>query len=205
WGLSAIDVAKVCFVTGLTFWLGNACVLGLSVVIDPHAASAVDQLPPHVNRALATTSLAVVGLYLAWLWPEPRTIGVNNWKLTLPGPGLTLIQIAIGALDLGLSALAMFLLMPDEPRIEFMTFVVIFVAATLLGFLSHAPSGLGVFDAMMLVALDQFSAEKIVASVLLFRFVYYIVPLLIALTLFGGRELLLACIRWSRSQKERVI
>src|SRR5262249_17963956 len=48
WGLSAIDVAKVCFVTGLTFWLGNACVLGLSVVIDPHAASAVDQLPPHV-------------------------------------------------------------------------------------------------------------------------------------------------------------
>src|SRR6202035_473275 len=31
YGLSAIEVAKVCFVAGLTFWLGNAAVLGLRI------------------------------------------------------------------------------------------------------------------------------------------------------------------------------
>ena len=51
-GLSAIEVAKVCFIAGLTFWLGNATVLGLGVADRPQAASAIDQLPPLVNRAL---------------------------------------------------------------------------------------------------------------------------------------------------------
>lgn len=192
WGLTAIDVAKVCFVTGLTFWLGNACVLGLAVALKPQAASAIDSLGPGFNRGLAIAALLAVGLYLGWLWLRPRTIGANEWKLTLPGPGLTLLQIAIGVVDLTLCSLAMYLLMPDVPHVEFSTLVVVFVSATLLGFLSHAPSGLGVFDAAMLVAFDQFAAGEIVASLLLFRFMYYVVPLMTALVLLGGREILLA-------------
>ena len=53
WGLSAIDVAKICFVAGLTFWLGNATVLGLGIAYVPQAASAIDQLPAWVNRTFA--------------------------------------------------------------------------------------------------------------------------------------------------------
>src|SRR5262245_59911394 len=45
WGLTAIDVAKICFIAGLTFWLGNATVLGLGIAYEPQAASAIDQLP----------------------------------------------------------------------------------------------------------------------------------------------------------------
>ena len=53
WGLSAIDVAKICFVAGLTFWLGNVAVLGLGIAYEPWAASAIDQLPPWINRIIA--------------------------------------------------------------------------------------------------------------------------------------------------------
>src|SRR6516165_10729264 len=45
WGLTAIEVAKICFVAGLTFWLGNATVLGLGILYAPLAATAIDQLP----------------------------------------------------------------------------------------------------------------------------------------------------------------
>jgi glycosyltransferase 2 family protein len=31
WGLGVVDIAKIAFVTGLTFWLGNAFILGLSM------------------------------------------------------------------------------------------------------------------------------------------------------------------------------
>ena len=34
WGLNAIDVAKICFLAGLTFWLGNAAVLGLGICLS---------------------------------------------------------------------------------------------------------------------------------------------------------------------------
>src|SRR6266700_329408 len=53
WGLNAIDVAKICFLAGLTFWLGNAAVLGLGIAYHSEAASAIDQLPPWLNRAVA--------------------------------------------------------------------------------------------------------------------------------------------------------
>ena len=67
----------------------------------------------------------------------------------------------------------------------------IFVSATLLGFASHAPGGIGVFDAAMLVALWQFDKPKLLAGLLLFRLLYYVVPLVLSLMILGGRELLL--------------
>ena len=37
WGLNAIDVAKICFISGLTFWLGNTFVLGFGMIWHPAA------------------------------------------------------------------------------------------------------------------------------------------------------------------------
>jgi uncharacterized membrane protein YbhN (UPF0104 family) len=82
----------------------------------------------------------------------------------------------------------MYVLLPDEPHIAFVTVAVIFVTATLLGFASAAPGGLGVFDAAMFVALWQFDREDLLAGLLLFRVLYYIVPFAIALTILGIRE-----------------
>ena len=192
WGVSAIEVAKICFVAGLTFWLGNATVLGLGIVYAPQAASAVDQLPAWLNRGAAISILVVLALYVAWVWQRPRTVGRDGWSVKLPDGPLTLLQIGIGIVDLGFCALAMYMLVPAEPNIGFITLAVIFVAATLLGFASHAPGGLGVFDAAMLVALWQFDKEELLAGLLLFRLLYYIVPFALSLLILGARELKLA-------------
>jgi len=188
WGLTVIDVAKICFVAGLTFWLGNATVLGLGIAIAPNAASAIDQLPPLLNRIVAIAVLAMLAAYTAWVWHKPRVVGRDDWEVTLPSGPLTLVQIGIGIADLGCCALAMYVLLPNEPHIAFATVAVIFVTATLLGFASAAPGGLGVFDATMFVALWQLDREALLAGLLLFRVLYYIVPFAIALTILGIRE-----------------
>jgi glycosyltransferase 2 family protein len=190
WGIGAIEVAKICFVAGLTFWLGNATVLGLGIAYDPQAASAIDQLPPWFNRIFALVVLGVLTCYVVWVWRAPRAVGHSSWRVTLPGGPLTLLQIAIGIVDLGFCALAMYVLIPDDPNIGFITLAVIFVSATLLGFASHSPGGLGVFDAAMMVALWQFNKEQLLAGLLLFRLLYYITPFAIALVTLGLRELL---------------
>ena len=189
WGLSAIDVAKICFVAGLTFWLGNATVLGLGISYAPQAASSINQLPPWLNRAFALLTLVILVGYVAWVWSRPRLIGRQGWQVMLPRGPLTLLQIGIGIVDLGCCALAMWMLMPSEPHIGFVELSVIFVSATLLGFASHSPGGLGVFDAAMLVGLWQFDREHLIAGLLLFRLLYYIVPFTLALLILGGREL----------------
>jgi uncharacterized membrane protein YbhN (UPF0104 family) len=192
YGLSLIDVAKIAFVTGLTFWLGNAFVLGLGMAIAPDAASALDQLPPFVNRAIGLTGLAAICIYLLWLVGRTRVIGVKGVTLTLPSARLTFVQILIGIADLGLAAVGMYVLLPASPPAELLPFVVIFVLATLLGFLSHTPGAIGVFDAAILIALAQYPKEELLATLLIWRAIYYILPFSLALVVMATRECWLA-------------
>ncbi|HXX07107.1 MAG TPA: UPF0104 family protein [Pseudolabrys sp.] len=189
YGLDAVEVAKICFVAGLTFWLGNATVLGLGVTYHPQAAGPIDQLPPWLNRAIGISMLVVLVSYVSWVWSAPREIGQGEWKVALPSGPSTLLQIFIGIVDLVCCALAMYMLLPGEPNVDFVTIAVVFVSATLLGFASHAPGGLGVFDAAMLVALWQFDKEALLAGLLLFRLLYYIAPFALALVILGSREI----------------
>lgn len=191
WGLNAIDVAKICFLAGLTFWLGNAAVLGLGISFHPEAASAIDQLPTWLNRLLALAIIAALVAYVVWVWTRPRVVGRGPWSVVLPGGPMTLLQIAIGIVDLGFCALAMYVLVPDEPNLGFVVVAVIFVSATLLGFASHSPGGLGVFDAAMLVGLWQMDREELLAGMLLFRVLYYLSPFVISVILLTFREVII--------------
>jgi uncharacterized membrane protein YbhN (UPF0104 family) len=195
WGLDAVEVAKICFIAGLTFWLGNITVLGIGFVWHPEAASWIDQLPIWLNRTLGIVALAVLAAYVAWVWRTPRVIGRETWEVRLPNGPLTLLQIVIGMVDLGCCSLAMYMLVPNDPNLGFVTVAVVFVTATLLGFASHSPGGLGVFDATMLIALHQYDTEELLAGLLIFRLLYYIVPFALALATLGLRELTLSLAR----------
>lgn len=200
-GLDAVEVAKICFVAGLTFWLGNVAILGLGITIDPYAAGLIDQLPELPNRLIGIGLLTILVCYVSWVWVAPRQVGKGGWKVRLPNGPTTLLQVCIGILDLSCCALAMYMLMPATPDVGFITIAVVFVTATLLGFASHSPGGLGVFDAAMLVALWQFDKEQLLAGLLLFRLLYYIAPFSIALVLLGARECWLN-MRGTRSKPE---
>ena len=195
WGLDAVEVAKLCFIAGLTFWLGNVTVLGVGFFYQPQAASEIDQLPIWANSILGIAALIVLATYVTWVWRTPRVIGRQNWEVRLPSGPLTLLQIAIGIVDLGCCALAMYTLVPSEPHIQFIDVAVIFITATMLGFASHSPGGLGVFDAAMLIALWQFDAEELLAGLLIFRLLYYLLPFTLALAVLGIREIGLTLVR----------
>ena len=204
YGLSAVDVAKICFLSGLTFWLGNAFVLGIGMAWQPWAVSAMDQLPAAINRLIAFAVIGAIVAYLVWLClgEERRELGQNGWKVRLPSAPLTLVQILIGVLDLGFCAMAMYLLMPAQPGIDFISLAVVFILATLLGFASHAPGSIGVFDAAMLVALPEFGREQLLATLVVFRILYFMIPFGIAVSIMGTRELWLnVVLPWQKRRR----
>src|ERR1044071_8169966 len=139
YGLNAIDVAKICFLAGLTFWLGNAAVLGLGITYHPEAAASIDQLPVWLNRIVAIAIILGLFAYVGWVWTQPRQVGGGPASVGLAGGPRTLLQIMIGIIDLGFCALAMYVLVPDEPNLGFVVVAVIFVSATLLRFARHSP------------------------------------------------------------------
>jgi uncharacterized membrane protein YbhN (UPF0104 family) len=204
YGLTAIDVAKICFLSGLTFWLGNLFVLGIGMAWHPSAASAMDLLPPAINRLIAIGCLIGIAAYFTWLvtGEKRRELGQNGWKVVLPSGKLTLLQVLIGVIDLGFCALAMYLLMPMQPDIDFISLAVVFILATLLGFASHAPGSIGVFDAAMLVALPEFGREQLLATLVVFRILYFLIPFGISISIMGMREIWLNVVQpWQERRR----
>jgi glycosyltransferase 2 family protein len=204
YGLTAIDVAKICFLSGLTFWLGNLLVLGVGMAYHPSAASAMDLLPEAVNRLIGIGCLAGIAMYFAWLvlGENRRELGQHGWKVVLPSARLTLVQVLIGVVDLGFCATAMYLLIPAQPPIDFLSLAVVFILATLLGFASHAPGSIGVFDAAMLLALPQFGREQLLATLLVFRVLYFVIPFTMAISIMGTREFWLnVAVPWQKRRK----
>jgi uncharacterized membrane protein YbhN (UPF0104 family) len=203
YGLTAIDVAKICFLSGLTFWLGNLFVLGFGMAWHPEAASTMDLLPAAMNRLIGIGCLAGIAAYFLWLLTGKarRELGQNGWKVVLPSARLTLVQVLIGVVDLGFCATAMYLLMPTAPYIDFISLAVVFILATLLGFASHAPGSIGVFDAAMLVALPDFSREQLVATLVVFRILYFLIPFGISISIMGLREFWLSVIQPWRDRR----
>jgi len=187
-GLGVIDVANICFLTGLTFWLGNLTALGFGLFYAPDAISLIDHLPPQVNRWLAAALLLAVASFVIWNWLSPRNIGTRQWPVRLPSGPMVLVQIVIGIFDLGAAALAMYVLIPAGLNIGMFPLIGVFIAATLLGFASHTPAGIGVFDATILLGLGGDDKEPLIAALLMFRVLYHFLPFVMALCLFGGVE-----------------
>ena len=187
-GLGPVDVANICFLTGLTFWLGNLTALGLSLFYEPGAIGLMDYLTPQLNRVLAAVVLLAIAAFVVWSWLAPRQLGTRRWPVRLPSGPMVLLQIALGVFDLGAAALAMYVLIPAGVNIDFYQMTAVFIAATLLGFASHTPAGLGVFDAAILLGLGGDDKEPLLAALLMFRFLYHFLPLVLALALFGGVE-----------------
>jgi len=188
YGLGVLDVAKICFLTGLTFWIGNLVVLGSGMAYRPEVSSLILQLSPGAVRGLGITALVVLSAYIVWVWRKRPSFGRDGWRVTLPGGLSTLVQVGIGLADLTFSSLAMYSLVPSVPHDDFITVAIATVSATLLGFASHAPGSLGVFDAAMLVALPDVGKEELVAALIIYRVLYFMIPFVIALVIMAYWE-----------------
>jgi glycosyltransferase 2 family protein len=188
WGLRTRDIAAIAFITSLTYWLGNALVLGVGLSSVPDAVGALDRLPAAGNRLIGLALLIGLAGYFLWLFPAPRRIGRSHWQIVIPSPRSTLVQISIASLDLVFVGLAMYVLLPAQPALDFLHLLTIFATALLIGVASHAPGSLGVMEAVMLVGLPQFKKEELLACLLTFRLLYFVLPFAVAVLLLGLRE-----------------
>ena len=133
-------------------------------------------------------AIFVIG-YLIWVSLKRRAVKIQGWKLELPGFRLSLAQILIGAGDVCAGAGVLFVLLPGGHNLSFETFLAVYIFAVMLGVASHAPGGLGVFEATILLALSNYPREPVLGALLLYRLCYYLVPFVIALAILGAYEI----------------
>ncbi len=187
-GLSAGKVASLTVIAGLTFWLGMTLTIGIGFAVRAAGVSHLDHLDPALNRLIGVAVIAAMGAYLAWTAQGHRHATIQGFKLELPGFWLSVGQICLGLIDLCAAAGVLFALLSPPRAIDYLTFVTVYVFGSLLGIASNAPGGIGVFEATMLKTVPAHSEAALLASLLLFRIIYYLVPFVLALALLGAHE-----------------
>ncbi|SFK17173.1 lysylphosphatidylglycerol synthase domain-containing protein [Methylocapsa palsarum] len=186
-GLTASKVASLTVIAGVTFWFGMIFVIGVGLAFHGEALSEINHLKPALNVLMGVGLIAAIIAYLVWVTIRRRHVRIQGFRLELPGLGLTVGQILLGVIDQCAAAGALYILLPHHSEIDFFTFAPTYVFACILGVASNAPGGIGVFEAAMLKALPM-SQESLLASLLLFRFIYYLAPFVIALAFLGAHE-----------------
>jgi hypothetical protein len=192
-GVGPGNVARLTVIAGVSFWLGMGLVLGMGLLTQPEDIAKLNLLAPSLNRLLGVGVLASVLAYFVWVSSAPRQVKLQGFKLRLPGLGVTIGQTVLGVLDVCMGAGVLYVLLPAGHGVDYVSFAAVYSFACILGIASHAPGGIGVFDATMLKIMPAPSQEAMLASLLLYRIFYYVAPFVLALALLGANE---ASRRW---------
>ena len=201
WGLTPLQIAGVVAFTSLTFVLGGLVLGGISLVLVPHAIPVVGAYAPRpITLTIGVGMLALVVLYTLLGRFRTRPLVLFGTAVPLPGPRMALAQIVLATADVAIVAAIFEALLPPIPELGFLGVLAIYVAAYTMAMLSHVPGGLGVFDTLILVGLTPYlPPATIVGAILIFRLLYFILPLFLAGGLFAANEVLIRRIavgRW---------
>jgi phosphatidylglycerol lysyltransferase len=188
-GLTAIDVATVQGFCSLTIGIGLATLGGLSLTLEPAHTAAVLHLHPRWAMLVGIMLLSSVGAYATWCILGRTPIEIRGWALRAPRPARGFAQIALGVCDLSCSTAVLWWLLPPQSDMGYLTFLGAYAAAVTAGIVSHVPGGLGVFETVIVFALPDVPASSLLGSLLVYRVVYYLAPLMVATLLFGLEEL----------------
>jgi uncharacterized membrane protein YbhN (UPF0104 family) len=180
-------------ILGLTFWFGVFTLAGIVFIATPFPIP--EQLKHWEFLGDGTFLLGVVLLtiaigyvVIAAIYRKPVTL--FGWQLPLPPLKLTLYQIVIACADLMVAAAVIHALLPPIEG-GYWRILGVFMLAFTVSVLTHVPGGYGVFEAIFLQFLPQDQSVAVVAALLVFRVIYYWVPLVIAGVMLGAHELTL--------------
>ena len=189
WGLPPLAIAKVVAFTSLTFGLGGFALGGLVLVIEPEVLPGLGNHVPHwIMQALG---LGMWGLVIAYITMSRIRSHVTLFghRVDLPGFRMALAQTVLASVDVAVTAMIFYALLPKAEGLTFLHFLGIYIAAYIAGIAASLPGGIGVFDLAIVIGLRPWLSEaEVVGALLVFRLYYYIVPLFLAGLMFAGFE-----------------
>lgn len=112
-------------------------------------------------------------------WPIPRWIAA---RIALPSGSTALAQIALSAMEWMVLAALLYLLLPGAGSVGYFAILLAYLVGILAATISNVPGGIGVLETMLSLLLkDHIAPEQVVASMLVFRLLLHLLPLLVAI------------------------
>nr|WP_231402780.1 lysylphosphatidylglycerol synthase domain-containing protein [Caenimonas aquaedulcis] len=188
-GLSKGVITRIVSMSMLTNWLGYKLLAGLLFLIHPLA------LPPswHMgNHGLQWAGAALVAISLAYIIACVR-LGDHTWTVRghefyLPPWRMAVLQMFISCVNWSLMAGIIYVLL--QQRVAYTDVLTVLLVGAIAGVIAHVPAGLGVFEFVFIALLShQVSEGRLIAALLGYRAIYYIIPLAAASLLYLAMEI----------------
>ncbi|MBN3873263.1 lysylphosphatidylglycerol synthase domain-containing protein [Nostoc sp. JL33] len=190
WGLSKLAIAQVIAFANFTFWLGMFAVAGCLFIINPLKIPTQLHLPFATVRPIGVIFLLLVAIYLLGSIFIKQPLVIRGQEFRFPSLKISLAQIAISSFDWILAAAVLYVVLPTNISLSYLDFLGTYLLAMFAGVVSNVPGGLGVFETIILLILSsKVSAAAVLGSMLVYRGVYYYLPLLLAAGLLGLYEI----------------
>ncbi|MEH1852819.1 MAG: lysylphosphatidylglycerol synthase domain-containing protein [Nostoc sp.] len=190
WGVSAVAIAQVIAFANFTFWLGMFAVAGFLFLINPLKIPTQLHLPFGTVRPIGVIFMLLVATYLLGSIFIKQPLIIRGDEFRFPSFKISLAQIAISSFDWILAAAVLYVVLPTNISLSYLDFLGIYLLAMFAGVVSNVPGGLGVFETIILLILSsKVSAAAVLGSMLVYRGVYYYLPLLLAAGLLGIYEI----------------
>ena len=177
-GLDFALISQIVFLAWLSLWLGMAFIIGSALAIYPSGVLLDQWLPTESIRVVGIVLLLLLTAYFVWAIRGTRSVTVRGMTVRLPGAGTSALQLLCGVVDIGFSALTLYILLPADVVGSLNGFILVYISAIILGALSHSPGGIGVFEATLLAGLGAIGRSDVLGALVLYRAIYYLLPLI---------------------------
>jgi uncharacterized membrane protein YbhN (UPF0104 family) len=188
WGLTAGEVAKVVVFCGITVGLGLLTLGGAALLLRSELAVEITGLTLPVIIALGLGCLAVPTIYLFLSAFVRRPLRIRRWSLEIPAFRLAAGQVLIGSINFAFVAACLHQTLAAVADVAYLGVASVYVIANATALVSHVPGGLGVIESVVMYLLPQ---NDLIGPLLVFRFVYFLVPLCLGGALLAVTELVL--------------
>lgn len=189
WGVSAYDIATVLIFGGMAYVLGIIAVAGFIVFINADDLARAVDAPIWASHMAGGAAVIVGSSYLIWSIIGKPSFVLKGRRFYPPSIKIGLTQIASACLEWGFASAALFFLLPHDLGVTYWGFIGIYVIGYIAGMMSQAPGGIGVFEAALLLLLPETAPkDAVLAALLVYRALYFLLPFMIALAMMGASE-----------------
>ena len=197
-GMSAAQIAILVAVCSLTFLLGEILLGGAGLLAKPHALARMSGLMPEFLRPwLANPSnarwigAALIGaivVYIAGSALRMPSLTIRGTRIEYPRLPVVLAQMIAAPAELIGAAGIIYFALPEAGNPGFIVVLLVFIFSFSAALASNAPGGLGVLELVFLKAMPGAPQDGVLAALLLFRLLYLLIPLVLAIFVVLGFE-----------------
>lgn len=216
WNVPLTKIVQLLVILAFTFWFGVFALAGTLFVIRPlrvpraeiqdicqemvqrglpDKAAAWFRFLFHDSRMFGVFLLLLAVAYVATSLLHRGSLKILRWTLPVPPPRLTFYQIGIASADMLVAGAVFYMLCPPLSHGHgYWTVLEVYMVAFVLNVLSHVPGGWGVIEATIMTLLGKLdyvseaNMPKVFAAIIVFRVIYFLMPLLVSAVLVGWHE-----------------